>query len=125
MLALCEDEGVIGTAFYLMTFVDGRVLWDPALPDLPREDRRPIYDSMNEGLARLHSIDVAAAGLSDYGKPGSYFGRQYQRWTDQYRASETARDRGHGAPDRLACGQGSRRTTAASRWCTATGASTT
>jgi aminoglycoside phosphotransferase (APT) family kinase protein len=91
VLVLCEDEGVIGTAFYLMTFVDGRVLWDPALPDLRREDRRPIYDSMNEGLARLHSIDVAAAGLSDYGKPGSYFARQYQRWTDQYRASETAR----------------------------------
>ena len=90
-LALCEDEGVIGTAFYLMSFVDGRVLWDPALPDLQREDRRPIYDAMNEGLARLHTIDVAAAGLSDYGKPGSYFVRQYQRWTDQYRASETAR----------------------------------
>jgi aminoglycoside phosphotransferase (APT) family kinase protein len=91
VLALCEDEGVIGTAFYLMAFVDGRVLWDPALPELQREDRRPIYDSMNENLARLHSIDVAAAGLSDYGKPGSYFARQYQRWTDQYRASETAR----------------------------------
>jgi aminoglycoside phosphotransferase (APT) family kinase protein len=91
VLGLCEDEGVIGTVFYLMAFVDGRVLWDPALPELKREDRRPIYDSMNEGLARLHSIDVAAAGLSDYGKPGSYFGRQYQRWTDQYRASETAR----------------------------------
>jgi aminoglycoside phosphotransferase (APT) family kinase protein len=91
VLGFCEDEGVIGTAFYLMTCVDGRVLWDPALPELKREDRRPIYDSMNEGLARLHSIDVAAAGLSDYGKPGSYFGRQYQRWTDQYRASETAR----------------------------------
>jgi aminoglycoside phosphotransferase (APT) family kinase protein len=91
VLALCEDEGVIGTAFYLMAFVDGRVLWDPALPDLPREDRHPIYDSMNEGLARLHSIDVAAAGLSDYGKPGGYFSRQYQRWMDQYRASETAR----------------------------------
>ena len=90
-LALCEDEGVIGTAFYLMTFVDGRVLWDPALPGLEREDRRPIYDAMNEGLARLHAIDVAAAGLSDYGKPGSYFDRQYQRWTDQYRASETAK----------------------------------
>src|ERR1700733_14480404 len=59
--------------------------------DLHREDRRPIYDAMNEGLARLHSIDVAAAGLSDYGKPGSYLARQYQRWTDQYRASETAR----------------------------------
>jgi aminoglycoside phosphotransferase (APT) family kinase protein len=90
-LAFCEDESVIGTAFYLMNFVDGRVLWDPALPDLQREDRRSIYDAMNEGLARLHLIDVAAAGLSDYGKPGSYFTRQYQRWTDQYRASETAR----------------------------------
>ena len=90
-LALCEDEGVIGTAFYLMTFVEGRILWDPALPELERDDRRQIYDSMNAGLARLHSIDVAAAGLPDYGKPGSYFARQYQRWTDQYRASETAR----------------------------------
>ena len=90
-LALCEDESVIGTAFYLMAFVDGRILWDPALPELERRDRRPIHDAMNEGLARLHSIDVAAAGLSDYGKPGSYFARQYQRWTDQYRASETAR----------------------------------
>jgi aminoglycoside phosphotransferase (APT) family kinase protein len=90
-LAFCEDEGVIGTAFYLMTFVEGRVLWNPALPELEREQRGSIYDAMNEGLARLHSIDVAAAGLTDYGKPGSYFARQYQRWTDQYRASETAR----------------------------------
>ncbi|HEY1862129.1 MAG TPA: phosphotransferase family protein [Roseiarcus sp.] len=90
-LALCEDESVIGTTFYLMTFVDGRVLWNPALPELEREERGLIYDAMNAGLARLHSIDVAAAGLSDYGKPGSYFARQYQRWTDQYRASETAR----------------------------------
>ena len=88
-LALCEDESVIGTAFYLMAHVDGRIFWDPALPDLPREGRRPIYDAMNEGLAKLHAIDVAAAGLSDYGKPGSYFARQLQRWTEQYRASET------------------------------------
>ena len=91
VLALCEDESVIGTAFYLMSFVDGRVLWNPALPELEREQRGLIYDAMNDGLAWLHSIDVAAAGLSDYGKPGSYFARQYQRWTDQYRASETAR----------------------------------
>jgi aminoglycoside phosphotransferase (APT) family kinase protein len=90
-LAFCEDESVIGTTFYLMTFVDGRVLWNPALPELEREERGLIYDAMNAGIARLHSIDVAAAGLSDYGKPGSYFARQYQRWTDQYRASETAR----------------------------------
>ncbi|HEY1886094.1 MAG TPA: phosphotransferase family protein, partial [Roseiarcus sp.] len=59
-LAFCEDEGVIGTAFYLMTFVEGRVLWNPALPELEREQRGSIYDAMNEGLARLHSIDVAA-----------------------------------------------------------------
>jgi aminoglycoside phosphotransferase (APT) family kinase protein len=90
-LAFCEDENVIGTTFYLMTFVDGRVLWNPALPELEHDERGLIYDAMNEGLARLHSIDVAAAGLSDYGKPGNYFARQYQRWTDQYRASETAR----------------------------------
>jgi aminoglycoside phosphotransferase (APT) family kinase protein len=91
VLALCEDEDVIGTAFYLMRFVEGRVLWDPALPEFVREDRAQIYDAMNNGLARLHSIDVTAAGLSDYGKPGGYFARQYQRWTDQYRASETSR----------------------------------
>jgi aminoglycoside phosphotransferase (APT) family kinase protein len=90
-LAFCEDENVIGTTFYLMTFVEGRVLWNPALPELEREQRGPIYDAMNQGLARLHSIDVAAAGLADYGKPGSYFALKYQRWTDQYRASETAR----------------------------------
>jgi len=90
-LALCEDESVIGTAFYLMAFVEGRVFWDPGLPELRREDRARIFDAMNEGLARLHSIDVEAAGLSDYGKPSGYFARQYQRWTDQYRASETGR----------------------------------
>jgi aminoglycoside phosphotransferase (APT) family kinase protein len=88
-LALCEDDSVIGTAFYVMAHVDGRIFWDPALPELPREGRRPIYDAMNEGLAKLHAIDVAAAGLSDFGKPGSYFARQLQRWTEQYRASET------------------------------------
>jgi aminoglycoside phosphotransferase (APT) family kinase protein len=88
-LAFCEDEGVIGTVFYLMGFVEGRIFWDPALPELKREERAPIYDAMNEGLARLHAIDVAAVGLSDYGKPGSYLARQLQRWTQQYRASET------------------------------------
>jgi aminoglycoside phosphotransferase (APT) family kinase protein len=88
-LALCEDDGVIGAAFYVMAHVDGRIFWNPALPDLSREERAPIFDAMNDGLARLHAIDVAAVGLSDYGKPGSYFARQLQRWTDQYRASET------------------------------------
>jgi aminoglycoside phosphotransferase (APT) family kinase protein len=90
-LALCEDEGVIGSAFFLMDFVDGRIFWNPALPELERETRRPIYDAMNQGLAQLHAIDVAAAGLADYGKPGSYFARQLQRWTEQYRMSETTR----------------------------------
>ncbi len=88
-LALCEDEAVIGTAFYLMAHVEGRIFWDPALPELERDDRGRIFDAMNEGLATLHAVDVAAAGLSDYGRPGSYFARQMQRWTEQYRASET------------------------------------
>src|SRR5271166_2875431 len=88
-LALCEDESVIGTAFYVMAHVEGRIFWDPALPEVARDDRAPIYDAMNQALARLHAIDVAAAGLSDYGKPGNYFSRQLQRWTEQYRASET------------------------------------
>jgi aminoglycoside phosphotransferase (APT) family kinase protein len=89
--ALCEDEIVIGTAFYLMAHVVGRIFWDPALPELGRGGRAPIYDAMNEGLARLHAVDVAAVGLSDFGKPGRYFVRQLQRWSEQYRASETAR----------------------------------
>ena len=89
-LALCEDEGVIGTAFYLMAHVEGRIFWDPALPELERSERGAIYDAMNEGLARLHSVDVAAAGLASYGKPGNYFARQLGRWSEQYRASETS-----------------------------------
>lgn len=90
-LSLCEDESVIGTAFYVMAHVAGRILWDPALPELPREERALIYDAMNAALAKLHAIDVEAAGLADFGKPGSYFARQLQRWSEQYRASETAR----------------------------------
>jgi aminoglycoside phosphotransferase (APT) family kinase protein len=90
-IALCEDDGVIGSAFYLMEHVDGRIFWDPALPDLAYEDRRPIFDAMSETLATLHKVDVAAVGLSDYGRPGNYFARQLQRWSDQYRASETAK----------------------------------
>jgi len=75
-LALCEDEGVIGSVFYLMSHVDGRIFWDPAMPESSREERAGVYDAMNEALARLHAIDVAAAGLADYGKPGNYFARQ-------------------------------------------------
>jgi aminoglycoside phosphotransferase (APT) family kinase protein len=89
-LALCEDESVAGSVFFLMSHVEGRILWDPSLPDSTREERAGVYDSMNEALARLHGIDVVAAGLSDYGKPGNYFARQWQRWSEQYRASETS-----------------------------------
>ena len=89
-LALCEDESVAGSVFFLMSHVEGRILWDPSLPESTREERAGVYDSMNEALARLHRIDVVAAGLSDYGKPGNYFARQWQRWSEQYRASETS-----------------------------------
>ena len=89
-LALCEDESVAGSVFFLMSHVEGRILWDPSLPESTREERAGVYDSMNEALARLHGIDVVAAGLSDYGKPGNYFARQWQRWSEQYRASETS-----------------------------------
>lgn len=89
-LALCEDEAVLGSVFFLMDHVAGRIFWDPALPELAREERTGIYHSMNDALARLHAVDVAAAGLSDYGKPGNYFARQWQRWSEQYRASATS-----------------------------------
>ncbi len=88
-LALCEDEQVIGTAFYVMDFVDGRVLWDPALPGMQRAERAAIYDELNRVIAALHRIDPDAVGLADYGKPGNYIGRQVARWTKQYRAAQT------------------------------------
>ena len=91
MLLLCEDESVIGRAFFLMEFVQGRVLWDPALPGLKNDERSAIYDEMNRVIAALHQVDVAAVGLSDYGKPGNYFERQIGRWTRQYQASATER----------------------------------
>jgi aminoglycoside phosphotransferase (APT) family kinase protein len=72
-----------------MEFVDGRVFWDQSLPELIREDRPAVFEDMNRVLAALHSVDIAAVGLSEYGKPGSYFSRQIGRWTKQYRASET------------------------------------
>jgi len=88
-LALCEDLDVIGSTFFIMAHVEGRIFWDPALPGSSREERAAVYDSMNAALARLHGVDVAAAGLSDYGRPGDYFARQLARWSEQYRASET------------------------------------
>jgi len=89
MLALCEDESVIGRAFYVMSYVEGRVLWNQALPDASPAERGAIYDEMNRVIAALHKVDVAAAGLADYGKPGNYFERQIGRWSKQYVASIT------------------------------------
>lgn len=89
MLALCEDESVMGRAFYVMEFVEGRVLWDQSLPGMTPSERAAIYDEMNRVIAALHSVDVAAVGLADYGKPGNYFARQIGRWSKQYLASET------------------------------------
>jgi len=91
MLALCEDEGVIGRAFYIMEYVDGRVLWDQALPGCTKSDRGAIYRDMNRVIAALHRTDYATIGLADFGKPGSYFARQIGRWSKQYRMSETER----------------------------------
>jgi Phosphotransferase enzyme family len=89
MLALCENESVIGRAFYVMEFVEGRVLWDQSLPGMTAAERAAIYDEMNRVIAALHSVDVTAVGLADYGKPGNYFARQIGRWSKQYIASET------------------------------------
>jgi len=86
---LCDDPEVVGTPFYVMERVDGRVLWDPLLPGLAREERRAIYESLTETLAQLHRVDFEALGLADFGRPGNYFARQISRWSKQYRASET------------------------------------
>ena len=89
MHCLCEDESVIGRAFYVMEFVDGRVLWDPALPGMSPAERVEIYDEMNRVIAELHKVKFADCGLADYGKPGNYFERQISRWSKQYGASVT------------------------------------
>ena len=89
MLHLCEDDSVLGTAFFVMEFVDGTVFWDPSLPELDKAQRAKVYDEQNRALAALHLVDPAKVGLADFGKAGSYFARQRDRWTKQYRASET------------------------------------
>ena len=89
MLALCEDESIIGRAFYVMEYKAGRLFWDPALPEVALEQRMPLYAAMNKVLATLHTIDPAAIGLQDYGKAGNYFERQIGRWSKQYQASIT------------------------------------
>lgn len=81
---LCLDEAVIGTAFYVMDMVEGRIFWEPDFPDVAAADRPLYFDAMNGTLAALHGIDPEAAGLSDYGKPGNYFARQISRWSKQY-----------------------------------------
>jgi aminoglycoside phosphotransferase (APT) family kinase protein len=86
---LCEDESVIGRAFYVMEFVDGRVLWDQSLPGMTAKERRATYEEMNRVIAALHQVDYRAAGLEDFGKPGNYLARQIGRWSKQYQASET------------------------------------
>ena len=89
MYLLCEDETVIGRAFYVMEFMPGRVLWDQSLPSLDKPGRGEIYDEMNRVIAALHKVDVTAAGLLNYGRPGNYFERQIGRWSKQYLASIT------------------------------------
>lgn len=89
MLALCEDESVIGRAFYVMEFKAGRILWDQSLPGLTSPERAAHYDEMNRVIAALHQVDFQALSLADYGKPGNYFERQIGRWSKQYLASVT------------------------------------
>ena len=89
MQVLCEDESVIGRAFYLMEYLEGRVLWDQALPGMEPAERAAIYDEMNRVIAALHTVPFAERGLADYGKPGNYFERQIGRWSRQYLASAT------------------------------------
>ena len=87
--ALCEDDTVIGSAFYVMEFLDGRIFWDPRLPDLAPAERRAMFQSMNAVIAALHSVDHVAVGLAEFGRPGNYLARQIARWSRQYQASET------------------------------------
>ena len=86
---LCTDDGVIGSAFFIMDCVEGRVFWDGTLPGMRPAERRAIYEEMNRVIVALHKVDYEAVGLADYGKPGNYFERQIGRWTKQYQASET------------------------------------
>ena len=88
--ALCEQDEIVGTMFYIMECVEGRIFWELDLPACTPDERAAIYDSANDTIARLHAFDHEALGLSDFGKPGNYFARQISRWTRQYQASETA-----------------------------------
>jgi len=89
MLGLCEDESVIGRAFYVMEFMEGRVFWDQSLPNCSQQERSAMYDEMNRVISSLHRVAYAEHGLADYGRPGNYFERQIGRWSKQYAASVT------------------------------------
>jgi aminoglycoside phosphotransferase (APT) family kinase protein len=91
MIALCEDAAVIGTPFYLMEHVDGRVLWDPTLPAMTPVERSAHYDELNRVIAALHAVDCRAVGLGDYGRVGGYVERQIARWSKQYESGSAAR----------------------------------
>lgn len=89
VLHMCDDDSILGSMFYVMEFMQGRVLWDPTLPGLSKQQRSDIYTEMNRVLAELHKVDVDAAGLADYGKKADYFARQTHTWSKQYKAAET------------------------------------
>jgi aminoglycoside phosphotransferase (APT) family kinase protein len=86
---LCEDNDIIGTAFYVMDFVSGRVIWEPYMPGMSGSQRAGVFDELNSFMAKLHSVDIDAAGLADFGRAEGYVARQIKRWSEQYRASET------------------------------------
>jgi len=88
---LCKDEEIVGTMFFIMEFVEGRIFWDLDLPDSDPGERRAIYEHANQTIADLHNFDYEQIGLSDFGKPGNYFARQISRWSKQYAASETSK----------------------------------
>ena len=99
--ALCEDDAIIGSIFYIMEFLDGRVFWDQRLPGLDPADRRAMFASMNAVIAALHLVDHITIGLEGFGRPGHYMARQIGRWSKQYQASETD-PQGNGRSDRMA-----------------------
>jgi len=87
---ICTDDDVIGTWFFVMDMVEGRIFWDATFPEVSREDRPAYFDAMNATIAALHTVDYVGVGLGDYGKPGNYFARQIGRWSKQYLADEEA-----------------------------------
>jgi len=88
-LHLCEDESVLGAMFYVMSYEEGRIFWDPALPEVPMEQRQAIVEEQVRVLAALHNVDIESVGLGDYGPEGNYYQRQISRWSKQYKAAET------------------------------------